>query len=88
MERNHGFSVRWRLFPLLLRLFFPKPAPRSMRPVKSVVCIRPGKLGDMIVATPLFSALKKQGGVERLAVLCSATNGVVIRHNPNIDVIQ
>ena len=42
----------------------------------------------MIVATPLFSALKKQGGVERLAVLCSAVNEEVIRYNPNIDIIK
>lgn len=88
MKRNDYFSVRWQLFPLLLRLFFRKLAPRSTRPVKSVVCLRPGKLGDMIVATPLFSALKKQGGVERLAVLCSTVNEEVIRHNPSIDTIR
>jgi ADP-heptose:LPS heptosyltransferase len=88
MERNDYFSIRWQLFPLFLRLFFRKPACRSTRPITSVVCLRPGKLGDMIVATPLFSALKKQGGVERLAVLCSAVNEEVIRLNPNIDIIK
>jgi heptosyltransferase III len=83
-------SLRWRLMPRLLKLFFPVPAeaPVLQRPVRSVVCLRPGKLGDMIVATPLFSALKMQGGVTRLAVVCSAANEVVIKHNPHIDNIR
>ena len=79
------FSFRWRLLPLTLRLLFPRPAGPSGAKIRSVACLRPGKLGDMIVATPLFSALKTAGGVERLAVVCSERNEVVIRHNPFVD---
>jgi ADP-heptose:LPS heptosyltransferase len=39
----------------------------------------------MIVATPLFGALKKQGGIGYLAVVCSRQNEMVIRHNPHVD---
>jgi ADP-heptose:LPS heptosyltransferase len=88
MDENSKSSFRWRLLPLLFRLLFPRPAPRSMQPVKTVACLRPGKLGDMIVATPLFAALKKEGGVEHLAVLCSPANEAVIRHNPHVDIVR
>ena len=80
--------LRWRLVPALARLFFPAPAALTRKPVRSVACLRPGKLGDMIVATPLFSALKKQCNVSRLAVLCSPANEPVIRYNPHIDSIR
>lgn len=39
----------------------------------------------MIVATPLFSALKTQGNVEHIVVMCSPANEVVVKHNPFID---
>jgi len=95
MSKNTGSSFRWRALPLLFRMFFPRPvpavpaeAPVLHKPIRSVACLRPGKLGDMIVATPLFSALKNQGGITLLAVLCSATNEEIIRHHPCIDTIR
>jgi ADP-heptose:LPS heptosyltransferase len=42
----------------------------------------------MFVATPLFSALKKFGGVERLALICSPENEIVVRHNPALDICR
>jgi len=80
--------VRWRLLPALFRAVSPLPAQNCRKPVRCVACLRPGKLGDMIVATPLFSALRQQGGVTRLAVLCSAENEQVIRHNPHITIVR
>jgi heptosyltransferase III len=83
-----NLSVRWRVLPLFFRLLFRRAVPCAPKRIRSVACLRPGKLGDMIVATPLFAALKERGGVERLAVLCSAANEVVIRHNPRVDVLR
>ena len=80
--------VRWRLLPALFRAASPLPAQDCRKPVRSVACLRPGKLGDMIVATPLFSALKQHGGVTRLEVLCSGENEQVIRYNPHIDAVR
>jgi ADP-heptose:LPS heptosyltransferase len=78
-------SFRFQALPALLRLLFPHPGRQPLPAVKSVVCIRPGKLGDLFVATPLFSALKNQGGVQRLAVVCSPENEIVVRYNPFVD---
>jgi ADP-heptose:LPS heptosyltransferase len=80
--------LRWKFVPALARLCFPAPSATTPKAVQSVVCLRPGKLGDMIVATPLFSALKQRGGITRLAVLCSSANEPVIRHNPHIDIVR
>ena len=88
MEKNSNAFLRWHILPLLVRFFFPLREPITGRLVRKVACLRPGKLGDMIVATPLFSALKKQGGIEHLAVLCSAANEVVVRHNPHLDMLR
>jgi ADP-heptose:LPS heptosyltransferase len=82
------FSFRFQVLPALLRLLVPLPQKHPLPPVKSVVCIRPGKLGDMFVATPLFSALKNHGGVKRLAVICSPENEIVVRYNPFIDICK
>lgn len=78
-------TIRWQAMPELIKFLTPSRAIAAKRTIRSAVCLRPGKLGDMIVATPLFRALKEFGGVERLAVLCSKENEVVIRHNPMID---
>jgi ADP-heptose:LPS heptosyltransferase len=80
--------IRWRLLPLLFRAVSGRPAQNGKSPVRSIACLRPGKLGDMIVSTPLFSALRQHGGVTRLAVLCSAENEPVIRHNPHVTVVR
>ncbi len=78
------FSFRYHTLPALFSLLFPHP-DRKLSSIKTVACIRPGKLGDLFVATPLFSALKKYGGIERLSVVCSPENEIVVRYNPFVD---
>jgi ADP-heptose:LPS heptosyltransferase len=78
------FSFRYHTLPALLNQLFPHP-DRKLPPIKSVACIRPGKLGDLFVATPLFSALKKHGGIQRLSIICSPENEIVVRYNPFVD---
>jgi ADP-heptose:LPS heptosyltransferase len=78
-------SFRYRLLPFLLQRLLPDAGPVPHCRGGSVVCIRPGKLGDMFVATPLFSALKKHGNIGRCSVLCSPANEPVVRYNPFVD---
>jgi hypothetical protein len=56
------FSFRFQVLPALLRLLFPHPQKQPLPSVKSVVCIRPGKLGDMFVATRFFPRSRTTGG--------------------------
>lgn len=53
-----------------------------------IVFLRPGKLGDMIVATPIFKALKNQIPDTSIAVVASPYNQVIVQHNKNIDILK
>jgi len=55
---------------------------------QKIVFLRPGKLGDLIVATPFFSQLKKIFPKVHISVVCSPYNKVVIKHNPFVDEIK
>ncbi len=50
--------------------------------------LRPGKLGDMIVITPLFRAVKTAFPDSYIAIACSPYNEIVIRYNPFLDHIR
>lgn len=51
----------------------------------SILFLRTGKLGDMIVATPLFSALRCEFSECKIAVACSPYNDIIIKNNSDID---
>lgn len=55
---------------------------------QKIVFIRPGLLGDLIVATPFFSQLKKMFPSIHISVVCSPYNRIIIKHNPFIDEIK
>lgn len=77
--------------PLLFYSAIPKY--RRKGPVypdlcRSVLFLRPGKLGDMIVATSIFKALRSELPEIKIAVACSPYNEIIIRNNPFIDHIR
>jgi ADP-heptose:LPS heptosyltransferase len=47
-----------------------------------------GRIGDMILSTPMFSAIKAKYPDSELTVLASSINHVVIKNNPNVDSIK
>ncbi len=53
-----------------------------------ILFLRPGKLGDMIVATPLFKAIKVQIPNSIIAVVASPYNQVIVRHNQHINILK
>lgn len=59
-----------------------------MNKTNKILFLRPGKLGDMIVATPLFGAIKRSNPDTYIAVACSPYNEIIIRHNPNLNCIR
>jgi ADP-heptose:LPS heptosyltransferase len=59
-----------------------------MSKVNKLLFLRPGKLGDMIVATPLFKAIKRSNSDTYIAVACSPYNEIIIRNNPNLNCIR
>jgi lipopolysaccharide heptosyltransferase II len=55
--------------------------------IRSILFLRHDRVGDMVLSTPVFKALKRRFPHARLAVLASEGNWEVIKNNPNIDEI-
>lgn len=82
--------VRRKIPGLFLSLLFRKQNAGNSKPLSfnHIVFLRPGKLGDMLVATPLFHAVKKEMVNVRITVICSPYNNAIIKNNPDIDNIK
>ncbi len=50
--------------------------------------LRPGKLGDLIVATPFFKLIKMHEPSIRIIIACSPQNSIVVQNNPFVDEIK
>ncbi|MCG8429865.1 MAG: glycosyltransferase family 9 protein [Candidatus Omnitrophica bacterium] len=69
-------------FFLLRRTCIPHPAD-----IKVVAVLRYDRIGDMVITTPLFEALKDRFPHARLIVVASASNKAVIEQSPFVDEI-
>ncbi len=75
----------------LLRLFLHNPAvaiPIDIRKLRKVLILRYDRIGDVVVTTPIFRALKRANPNLFLGVLASPSNAELILHNRNIDRIH
>jgi ADP-heptose:LPS heptosyltransferase len=52
-----------------------------------ILIVQLGRIGDMILATPMFSMIKKHYPDSELNVLASRINYPIIKNNPNVDEI-
>lgn len=52
---------------------------------KNILCIRPDNMGDVLMTTPAFKALKQQDPERRLTLLTSKAGSVIARYIPEID---
>jgi len=59
-----------------------------MPPSRHVLVVRTDRLGDMIVTTPLFTAIKRARPDCRLTVLASAAGAEVARAHPAVDAVE
>ena len=59
----------------------------SLPPGSRVLFIRLRSLGDTVLSTPLYAALKAWRPDLRIAVLVECPNGEALRHNPDVDQI-
>jgi ADP-heptose:LPS heptosyltransferase len=78
----------FRLLCVILR-----PADRSRVPVrpasiKSILFLRPDKLGDMIVTIPAMHALKAEYPHIRIELLASPRNRGIVAQDPSIDAVH
>jgi heptosyltransferase-2 len=72
------------LFPFLISRTIKKPQGKD---IKKILLLRYDRIGDMVVSTGAFKALKKAYPAACIIVLASGTNKEVIENNPDIDEI-
>jgi ADP-heptose:LPS heptosyltransferase len=80
----------WRhslVYPVLRKIFSnaEKSIPLDLRSTGSILILRYDRIGDMIVTTPIFKALKKTHPHLKIGVFASKANAEIIQNNPNID---
>jgi len=83
--RNAYLVVRFCvLLPLwVLRMLTLKKI--RFQDVKTILIVRHDRIGDMVLTTPLFQALRRVFVGARIVVLASRVNAAVIEHHPCVD---
>ncbi len=56
--------------------------------IRRVLIVQPYGIGDLLFLTPVFRALKKMPGIERVDLLLGSRTEAVVTGNPNIDRID
>ena len=84
LEQGFRHVIVYPLFRLLFRNP-PVDIPIDIRSVKKLLILRYDRIGDIIVTTPVFRALKKANPSLRIGVLASESNAELICRNPNVD---
>jgi len=75
-------SVAEALVFTLSRLF--PPAPRKLPEVPSILVLRNNDLGDLLVVTPLFEALRRRFPAAEIVAAVGRWNVATLRNNPHL----
>jgi len=67
------------------RAFFHGKANKKISVPKSVIIMQGAKLGDMIVTTSMFRAVKREYPHCKVTVVGNATNKIILADNPDVD---
>lgn len=79
-------TALWRLLGLLFqRTNKPAPLPIDFQQIRSVLVIRPDRLGDVILSTPVYESIKQSFPGIKLSVLVHQDQEEILRDNPFID---
>jgi len=79
--------IRYIKSRILLSLNKEQTANIDSKKVKKILVLKYDKIGDMVIATPIFRELKENLPWVKLTVLASNVNKPIIENNPYIDEI-
>ncbi len=54
---------------------------------RRILIIRPDRLGDVVLTTPLIRAVKQSFPGSFVGVMVNSVSGTLLKHNPNIDIL-
>ncbi|MBT3514865.1 MAG: glycosyltransferase family 9 protein [Nitrospina sp.] len=86
LERNAKY-ILWAIIGLFVSKKKPPPLPINFTALTSVLVIRPDRLGDVVLSTPVYESIKKSFPHLHLSVVVSQDNVPILIGNPNIDKI-
>ncbi len=75
-----GFALK-----TLSILFFQRKIFPALRNIGSILFIRVDRVGDMVLSTPAFKAIKAALPEVHLTVMASPANAPVLKNNPDVD---
>ncbi len=87
VERSFRLAAVYPLLRFLLRNENSQK-PLDIRIVKRVLIFRFDRIGDMIVTTPVFRALKRRNPSLHIDVIASSVNQELVRYNPYVDEVS
>ncbi len=85
---NKAKYALWNILGPLLSFARRKPAlPIDLKKIQSALVVRPDRLGDVILSTPVYASIKKSIPEARVTALVDRANTELLRDNPYIDEI-
>lgn len=79
-------SIFWRALGNLLGKKSPKThLPLDFATIRSVLVIRPDRLGDLILSTPVYASLKQSFPWVKVSVLANRSSAEILLNNPHVD---
>lgn len=80
---------RYKIPMFFFRILQKKRSSNELeKPIRNIAFLRPGRLGDLLVATPLFHALKSEKPEIAITVICSQYNSILIKHSTDVDTVK
>ena len=79
--------VLWATIGLVSGKKSPPPLPLNFSSASSVLVIRPDRLGDVVLSTPVYESIKNSFPDLRVSALVNRVNVPILADNPNIDEI-
>jgi len=71
-------------------LFFSKRKPNlplNLTDIKSVLVVRPDRLGDVVLSTPVYASIKASIPGVKVTVLVDQSNAGLLANNPHVDAV-
>jgi ADP-heptose:LPS heptosyltransferase len=78
-------NVLWGVLGFLFARKQSAKLPLDLENIKSVLVVRPDRLGDVVLSTPVYESIKLSVPGARLTVLVDKSNTGLLADNPDID---
>ena len=83
--KSFYLKIRGSALKALSLFFIKKKSHPSLLNIQSILFIRIDRVGDMVLSTPAFRAIKAASPHVRLTVMASPTNAAILKNNPDVD---